>query len=388
MSVQALGTACAPHDQMGVEAMLGFAGAAGAAGAVGVAGIAMAAGARAPESVVDEEAMDDEDGGAAEADGDDADHKPDTSLAMPKQKTCRYDSSLGLLTKKFVALIQGAPEGILDLNQAATSLAVQKRRIYDITNVLEGIGLIEKKSKNNIQWKGMGPNSGKAMEIKLDELKEQIRVSVAHEQWLDNAIEQMQTSLRELAEDSENADHAYVTHEDIRNIQSFNADTVIAIKAPSGTTLEVPDPDEGMDYPQRRYQIYLKSQTGAIEVFLVSQLDEADGLPSDSTLKDAGRDKPATSTACASEQHLASAAAAASSADQSHTSANGKRAREGSGASGAEVPAVCTASPEKRDRSDALLKLSPVNCANLVDYWASQPSVGVNDLFDTTTTKL
>ena len=67
---------------------------------------------------------------------------------MPKQKTCRYDSSLGLLTKKFVSLIQNAPEGILDLNQAASQLGVQKRRIYDITNVLEGIGLIEKKSKN------------------------------------------------------------------------------------------------------------------------------------------------------------------------------------------------------------------------------------------------
>ena len=38
--------------------------------------------------------------------------------------------------------------------QAAESLNVkQKRRIYDITNVLEGIGLIEKKSKNSIQWK-------------------------------------------------------------------------------------------------------------------------------------------------------------------------------------------------------------------------------------------
>lgn len=30
---------------------------------------------------------------------------------------------------------------------------MQKRRIYDITNVLEGIGLIEKKLKNRIQWK-------------------------------------------------------------------------------------------------------------------------------------------------------------------------------------------------------------------------------------------
>ena len=37
--------------------------------------------------------------------------------------------------------------------QAAVKLMVrQKRRIYDITNVLEGIGLIQKKSKNSIQW--------------------------------------------------------------------------------------------------------------------------------------------------------------------------------------------------------------------------------------------
>lgn len=40
------------------------------------------------------------------------------------------------------------------MNEAATELQVQKRRIYDITNVLEGVGLIEKKSKNVIAWKG------------------------------------------------------------------------------------------------------------------------------------------------------------------------------------------------------------------------------------------
>ena len=43
---------------------------------------------------------------------------------------------------------------IFIFDKAADQLAVrQKRRIYDITNVLEGIGLIEKKSKNSIQWK-------------------------------------------------------------------------------------------------------------------------------------------------------------------------------------------------------------------------------------------
>uniref|UniRef100_A0A2K5KBY0 E2F/DP family winged-helix DNA-binding domain-containing protein n=1 Tax=Colobus angolensis palliatus TaxID=336983 RepID=A0A2K5KBY0_COLAP len=56
----------------------------------------------------------------------------------PKKKT-RYDTSLGLLTKKFIQLLSQSPDGVLDLNKAAEVLKVQKRRIYDITNVLEGI---------------------------------------------------------------------------------------------------------------------------------------------------------------------------------------------------------------------------------------------------------
>ena len=52
-------------------------------------------------------------------------------------------------------MLTDAHLGTIDLNRAAEALKVQKRRIYDITNVLEGIGLIEKKSKNNIRWKAV-----------------------------------------------------------------------------------------------------------------------------------------------------------------------------------------------------------------------------------------
>ncbi|KAF0046768.1 hypothetical protein F2P81_000401 [Scophthalmus maximus] len=72
----------------------------------------------------------------------------------------RHEKSLGLLTMKFVGLLQEAKDGVLDLKVAADSLAVkQKRRIYDITNVLEGVGLIEKKNKNIIQWRGENTGS-------------------------------------------------------------------------------------------------------------------------------------------------------------------------------------------------------------------------------------
>lgn len=66
----------------------------------------------------------------------------------------RQENSLGELTKKFIELIKQSENNTIDLNYAVNQLNVQKRRIYDITNVLEGIGLIEKCSKNKIRWKG------------------------------------------------------------------------------------------------------------------------------------------------------------------------------------------------------------------------------------------
>ncbi|KAK6784083.1 hypothetical protein RDI58_017537 [Solanum bulbocastanum] len=93
--------------------------------------------------------------------------------------SCRYNSSVGLLTKKSINLIKHAEDGMLNINQAADTL--EKRRIYDITNVLEGIGLIEKKLRNRIQWNlSMG------------------------ERRLDERIREMQEKLRDMSEDENN----------------------------------------------------------------------------------------------------------------------------------------------------------------------------------------
>lgn len=189
---------------------------------------------------------------------------------------CRYDSSLGLLTKKFITIVEGADEGVLDLNSAAEQLQVQKRRIYDITNVLEGIGLIEKKGKNHIQWKGFGVAGG-AADASTDIVSLKAEMQALHEQelGLDAHVKAMRESLRALNEDKVNKPLLYVTQDDVKSVPTFARDTLVVIKAPFGTTLEVPDPDEGMDYPNRRYQIILKSNNGAIAVFLVNQHDGA-----------------------------------------------------------------------------------------------------------------
>ena len=78
----------------------------------------------------------------------------------------RKENGLVELTKEFIDLLKEAPEQTLDLNKAVQDLEVQKRRIYDITNVLEGIGLICKVSKNNIRWDGPGSVQRRARDEK------------------------------------------------------------------------------------------------------------------------------------------------------------------------------------------------------------------------------
>ncbi|XP_020964368.1 transcription factor E2FB isoform X3 [Arachis ipaensis] len=187
---------------------------------------------------------------------------------------CRYDSSLGLLTKKFINLIKQAEDGILDLNKAAETLEVQKRRIYDITNVLEGIGLIEKKLKNRIQWKGLDVSRpGQAVDS-FASLQAEVENLTNEEHRLDEQIREMQERLRGVSEDENTQRYLFVTEEDIKSLPSSQNETLIAIKAPYCTTLEVPDPDEVVDYPQRKYRIVLRSTTGPIDVYLLSQFEE------------------------------------------------------------------------------------------------------------------
>ncbi|EDV21198.1 uncharacterized protein TRIADDRAFT_50818 [Trichoplax adhaerens] len=177
----------------------------------------------------------------------------------------RHEKSLGLLTSRFVSLLQEAKDGVLDLKVAADTLAVrQKRRIYDITNVLEGIGLIEKKSKNSIQWKGAGPGCNtREISDRLMKLKDELNELTALEKQIDRHSVSMQQSLKNVAEDTRNLESAYVTHDDVG--VAFPESTVLAIQAPSGTKLAYPLSDS------RNYQIHLKSETGPICVMLLNK---------------------------------------------------------------------------------------------------------------------
>merc|ERR1719510_2474664 len=129
----------------------------------------------------------------------------------------RFEKSLGLLTTRFVGLLQEAEHGILDLKVAADALNVkQKRRIYDITNVLEGIGLIEKQNKNCIKWKGAvaGSNTPEATD-RCVVLKEEVKDLEDYEKLIDQHKIWVQQSIKNVTEDISNAAYNYASHEDI-----------------------------------------------------------------------------------------------------------------------------------------------------------------------------
>ena len=189
-------------------------------------------------------------------------------------------SSLGLLTQRFLDLLTTEGQKYVNLNSAANSLGVQKRRIYDITNVLEGIGLIEKTSKNTVRWKRQIKSD---IEV-LDSSAQQSKVdSVLSYDRLENAIknvtEVLSAQLNQLLSYANyEVMHKqpsmfsvwnfvqcvlFITESSLSQASRLQSHTLLALRAPGGTKLEIPhltDP----------YQLWVSSSSGQVEVYAVA----------------------------------------------------------------------------------------------------------------------
>ncbi|XP_048106387.1 transcription factor E2F6 [Alosa alosa] len=208
--------------------------------------------------------------------------KPQTDADAPKEREMgRCDVSLGRLTHLFMRLLSEAPDGVLDLKEAALKLGTRKRRVYDITNVLNGIRLIQKKSTNKVQWVGSTPISSFSTVFRT-RLKEEVQSLRTMEEALDNLIKDCAKQLFALTDDKENAQVAYVTHEDLSHIQVFQGQTLITVQAPEETKLDVPMPRvDGIN-------MHLKGTRGTIHV-MTCEMDFPGIMLNNANLEKPGR---------------------------------------------------------------------------------------------------
>ncbi|EYU44681.1 hypothetical protein ABFS82_08G017100 [Erythranthe guttata] len=93
---------------------------------------------------------------------------------------CRKEKSLGRLCTNFFKLYNREGVDTIGLDAAALQLGVERRRIYDIVNILEGIGVLQKKAKNQYTWKGFGAIPEALKVLKEQGLKEEFGTYVAN----------------------------------------------------------------------------------------------------------------------------------------------------------------------------------------------------------------
>lgn len=170
-------------------------------------------------------------------------------MCDPYHVATRMDNSLLVTTRKFLEL-RNLNDSV-NLNDAAEALNVPKRRLYDITNVLEGIDLVEKIGKNSIRWK-MNDGDALLLEALRDECKELRR----EEAELDSIILDLTSALNLVREDPTDKPYAYLQLRDLQSLECFSDQTLIVLKSlpDAQSVIEVADPSK-----TGKYQIKLKT---------------------------------------------------------------------------------------------------------------------------------
>ena len=165
----------------------------------------------------------------------------------------KQENSLGQLTMNFLKYIKQKGSVNININDLVDDLNVKKRRIYDITNVLQGIGYIEKNGKNEIKWNNNYNNvknlinknslpekylsNYNKFKLELDELKRE-------DEKLEDELNKYREEFNYISRKKDFPKYGYITFNDLINLSKSDKLIFFIIKATKGTVINVIDDEE------------------------------------------------------------------------------------------------------------------------------------------------
>ena len=165
-----------------------------------------------------------------------------------KREDSVQENSLGKLTKDFINYIKTEGRKSININDLVNKLGVKKRRIYDITNVLQGIEYLQKSGKNEIIWTKTITNKSKAKKKpslikKNNNNKQKLNKEELEKEKkeLDDDIEKFKAEFNSIAKKGEFEEYGYITLDDIKNLSINKKVDLVVIKATKGTVMNVID---------------------------------------------------------------------------------------------------------------------------------------------------
>jgi transcription factor E2F3 len=169
-----------------------------------------------------------------------------------KEDSCQ-ENSLGQLTKNFINYIKTTGKKSININDLVNELEVKKRRIYDITNVLQGIGYLQKSGKNEIIWTKTVMNKTKSKK-KLSTQKKNnnnINRQKTNKEQLEQEKEKYEIDINKfkkefnyIAKNNEFPRYGYITTDDLKSLSINDKVDFLIIKATKGTVMNIVDKKE------------------------------------------------------------------------------------------------------------------------------------------------
>lgn len=165
----------------------------------------------------------------------------------------KQENSLGQLTRNFLQYIKKKGRVNININDLVKDLNVKKRRIYDITNVLQGIGYIEKNGKNEIIWTKSYNNQTNISNMdsvpenylsNYNNLKQKLEELKKEDKEIEDELNKYREEFNDISKKKDFPKYGYITFDDMTNLSKNDKLDFMIIKATKGTVINVIDDEE------------------------------------------------------------------------------------------------------------------------------------------------